>query len=109
MKTFLNSPQSLLVLAALLLPVLPTSVATSALAYQLGAVDMSTLMQALGLVALLTITTCFWLGNRLLSTSSSNAWPAQHVVRSRSGAVTGEEAETVARHQHEFAFKLFTK
>jgi len=73
MKHVLKSPQSQVAVVLLLLPVLPTSVATSALAYQLGSAAAPMLVPVLALAATVSITVCCWLGNNLLSQSRSIA------------------------------------
>ena len=98
MKPVLKSPQSLIAVAVLLLPVLPTSVATSALAYQLGRADAPTLVPVLVLVSVVSITACGWLGNRLLALSSATT---QH----RSYAAI----DVTARHPSESAGQPFIR
>ena len=109
MKPLLKSPQSLIVAAVLLLPVLPTSVATSALACQLGSAEALTLMPVLALVALVSITACCWLGNRLLSLSLSTMQSGSQVATNRPDAMTSAVTDTAARAQSQAAGKPYNR
>jgi len=109
MKPVLKSPQSLIAVAVLLLPVLPTSVATSALAYQLGTADAPTLFPALALVAVVSITACCWLGNRLLALSSLPTEHRSNAAMRRPDSVNSAAIEVAARHPAESAGKRFIR